>query len=655
MIATLLLLTAVQQQPTRGIVLDAAAGNPVVAALITTGAHSARSDAEGRFTISAREGDSLIVQRLGYRRAAVMIEGTELVVRLRPAASLLQAQAVHHDRETGRMTSGRTVEQLVQQGIGTTGAAIAAMPFISSRSARGETSISLRGARAEQVLVTIDGMPLNDPATGRADVSDIPLLALGSVTVAPGSGAAAYGSGASGGVVALTTGDGSAVSMAATSLNGIQIEGALAGESKGLRLRSGVALASSRNDFAFLNDAGAEDTTEQRVNADERRAALFLSGLFGHAQVTALYSVRERGLGGAKNVRAYDHARELADRRMVRARVGNDRWQGSAGVRRLAVRYRDERQPELASHAAGITADAELQAAIRGIVARAGVAQEHVWGSTLAEGDRPSAFASVGSRVQVFGLNADIATRVDAVRDAGVHLSPSIALERAGRIRPFVRYAQGFRLPAFYDLYVPTPLGFVATGVDPERVIVDAEVGAHAHTRAATFSATVFERRTRDAVIWFPGNFSWSPKNVAREQVRGAEAMLLTTTMRATSRWWGGWYDTRLFTDGLHVPTPYVPKLAGGGTTTVTLGRLSTTASLTARGRRPFAIAIPSRALEMHGVFLLDLATSYRIDRPQGVALVTAGVLNVGNVASETVRRFPSPGRVWQVTLTVQP
>ena len=653
MIAVFAMALALQQDVVRGVVVDAASGAPLVAAQIATRTSAATTGSDGGFAIRASIGDTLRVRRIGFQATHHVLSTNAVVVHMHPAASTLRPVRVRDSVVLGHLSASRSVSQLREQGVSTTGTAIASMPFVSARSARGETTISLRGGRPEQVLVTIDGMPLNDPATGRADISDIPLAALGGVTVAGGAQGSGYGSGASAGVVTLTSGDDNVATISTSSLGGIAAEAALVTSSNSARMRIGAAVATSPNDFEFLNDAGTSDSVERRVNADERRAAVFASAIYGFAQATALYSVRERGLGGAKNVRAFDHSRETSERRMARVRMGNDTWLGSVGVRRLALSYRDEIRAELATEAAGTTVDADVQTSFRRVVLRGGVAQEHVWGTRLAEADRPSAFASASITPRTRGVLTKLDLRVDAVRGAGTRLSPTIAVERQGRVQPFAHLAQGFRLPTFYDLYAPSPMGFINTGIAPERVMLDAEAGVRVSAPNARASASLFERRTRDAVIWFPGNFSWSPKNVSSERVRGAEAEVSLTLGRVTSDWWGAWYDTRLYTDGLAVPTPYVPSIAGGASTRARFGRLIVATQATARGRRPFAVAVPSRALELPGVLLADVTLSYRVPTRGAQALLTAGVLNVANTPSESVRRFPLPGRVWQVGVTV--
>lgn len=644
-----------QGQAVRGVVLDGVVGSPVVAALVSVRDASSRTDPAGRFALPARLGDTLRVRRIGYREARVVIDGDSLVVALAAVAATLGAVRVADRADLGHVSAARSVTDIRERGIASLPEALAAMPFVSSRGAHGESTLSLRGARPEQVLVLIDGMPLNDPATGRADVSDLPLAALDGLSVTPGAAASQFGSGASGGVVTLRSGGGSTVSASGTSLGGMSLEGAYAPIATWGVARIGVAGASTRNDYRFLNDAGARDTVETRQNADERRGSLFGTAVIGRMQLLALYAVREHGLAGPKNVRAYDDARERSDRRLARVRIGGNRWIASAGVRRLAVHYRDGAHSELASDAYGTIVDADGLLALGPLSFRAGGAREKVWGTDLGDAARPSGFISAATRGQRRRVLADASLRLDVVHGARGQLSPALAVERSGAVAPFVRIAQGFRLPAFYDLYAPTPLGFIATGVAPERVLLDAEAGIRLRRRGASASASAFTRITHDAIVWFPGNFNWSPTNVARERVHGFEARGGVITGSLAADLWASSYITRLATDGTTIPTPYVPRFTGGASGRASFGRFGLSTLLSASGRRAFAVAPASRTLELPGVLLVDVHASGRFAARSGEALLTAGVLNVGNTPYESVRRYPSPGRVWQLAISVHP
>lgn len=66
-------------------------------------------------------------------------------------------------------------------------------------------NIRMRGSTSAQVLVLMDGRPINNPRDGQVDLSDIPLDNISRVEVMHGPGSSLYGSSAMGGVVNIIT------------------------------------------------------------------------------------------------------------------------------------------------------------------------------------------------------------------------------------------------------------------------------------------------------------------------------------------------------------------------------------------------------------------------------------------------------------------
>ncbi len=66
-------------------------------------------------------------------------------------------------------------------------------------------SVRMRGSTSAQVLVLMDGRPINNPRDGEADLSHIPLDDIARVEVMHGPGSSLYGSSAMGGVVNIIT------------------------------------------------------------------------------------------------------------------------------------------------------------------------------------------------------------------------------------------------------------------------------------------------------------------------------------------------------------------------------------------------------------------------------------------------------------------
>ncbi|MDQ8162112.1 MAG: Plug domain-containing protein [Gemmatimonadota bacterium] len=133
----------------------------------------------------------LLVGSLAASLAASSAAAQPPVSRAAPASldttRVKAARAADSAAGAGRTTVTLSTREARLAGASSVNALLALLPYATLRSARGETGLSLRGARREQVAITLDGMPLNDPATGIADVSDLPLAGVQSATVALGA------------------------------------------------------------------------------------------------------------------------------------------------------------------------------------------------------------------------------------------------------------------------------------------------------------------------------------------------------------------------------------------------------------------------------------------------------------------------------------
>jgi outer membrane cobalamin receptor len=187
--------------------------------------------------------------------------------------SLLETEEVI-DRPTA-MTTVLDPEELSRRSI-TLAEALETVPGVSIRSFGGLgalSTISIRGLGSENVLVLLDGIPLN-PTGGTVDLSDIPLGSLERIEVIRGGEGALTGAGAVGGVVRLT-------GKAPGEEEGPSYTGRLSVGSFGIVTGGFTWLApgnifhiegaGSRGDFNFLNDNGtsmdaADDFIDTRIN-----------------------------------------------------------------------------------------------------------------------------------------------------------------------------------------------------------------------------------------------------------------------------------------------------------------------------------------------------------------------------------------------------
>ncbi|MGI8499274.1 MAG: TonB-dependent receptor [Gemmatimonadaceae bacterium] len=647
--------------PLRGRVIDARTSAPVAGAVVSTRAGRATTDDAGAFELEARPGDTVQVQRIGYRAGHGIAGERPIVIALQPLAFPMAIVRVEDSADVveGHLVAVRSRDALREQGLQSMEEVLTRLPFVSARGSRGQVALSMRGARPGQVLVLLDGVPLNDPATGAADVADIPVIALESVRAVPGAATSSLGSSASGGVLDLTTTSATEASLHIGSFGGLGLGLSGAQRLGDVRVHVGGEISRARNDYSFVNDAGASDTVEWRRNEDERRAALFGSLLAPSLQISLLYTGSERGLAGPMNVRTLDAARGTSERGVARISFDHSPWQMSGAVRALETVYRN---PGFATQRArSLSADLEAGTHVGNpaVDVRAGLGADRVTGTTLPDSVRPRAFLLAGATVVEKAWSARLELRSDAVRGAGVHLSPSVAVERheGASVTLFARAGQGFRAPTFYDLYFSSPQWIDPSRVlAPERVNLDGEVGARAARGRLSGSASLFIRHTTDAIVWFPGTFGWSPANVTWERVRGGEGRGSLTLAHAELEAWGGVRTTRARTsEGLDAPTPYVPFVDGGALARVHDRTLSLTASLSVIGRRPFAIVPqPTSSVELPAVALADLVGAWHPLLPLA-PLVTVAARNITDRRWQSIVRYPTAGRTWSVGLTLRP
>ncbi len=614
------------------------------------------------------------VERAGYRAQQVAIATARdtLFVALERlgAPPMLAAQTVTADAPAGRTGVTMRANEARERGAGTMNGLLTQLPFTQLRSARGETGLSLRGARREQVVITLDGLPLNDPATGLADISDLPLASIAAATVVPGADPIGAGSGASGGVLALTTAPQQLFAVRGGAFGEQQAEGAWAGASSRLRWHGAASWRQARNDFSFVNDAGARAVNEVRVNNDERRVALTAGVVAPRTQLSVLASAGERGMVGPANVRANDADRARTDRLLVRAQQSVGGTVGSVGLRWFGLAYRDPTRPALDTRARAWAIDADWRGSMGPGHWRAGIGSDGLRGSGALTQQRARAFLSYAAQRQLGARGlADLGLRTDVIEGVGAQPTASMGLnwrvrERttatgSARLAAVARVAQAVRVPTLYDLYFSSPQRLVIRSLDPERVTLDASAGLTAsHSRGALRASGDLQwvsRETRNAIVWFPGNFGWSPANVGRETLRGVEARGALHYRAATISGWLTSYDAILQSNGLRIPTPYVPRLASGTQVVFAHRATSLSTNLRHQDRRPFTAGPRNPVFELPAVWLADGALSHHRSVRRTDVMVTLAVENATDVRWQSVRGFPMPGRSWSVGLTFQP
>jgi len=198
-----------------GTVLDSTDQSPVAnAAVMVIGSHiGTYTDDAGRFSISdLYAGDYVLkISHIGYQEITIPVSvttglTTAQTILIQPRHYRSQEVLIEAERANGNLIEigARTIESSSATSVAGLLSEISEI-YVATESSSGGSQVRIRGSNANQVLVLLDGIPLNDPVTGTADLSTIPLNLLQKISIQIEGGGASAGSGTIGGVIRLET------------------------------------------------------------------------------------------------------------------------------------------------------------------------------------------------------------------------------------------------------------------------------------------------------------------------------------------------------------------------------------------------------------------------------------------------------------------
>lgn len=568
----------------RGRVLDATDRTPVAGARVELdgAAVHQRSGADGTFVLRSLEPRSyrLRVQALGFRTTVVEVivanaRVADVEVLLPRAALVLAAQQVVGMRDTASL-SATSIDRadIERSGARDVADVLQAVPGVVVTRAGGPgqpSRVSIRGSTAGQVLVLLDGVPVNSALGGAADLSLLPIEQVERVTVLTGAQSARYGPRAMAGVVEVVTrrprheqslllrggalGEwGGALSFArrvegrTLSEAGV-VDGSAARRGVSRQLSLGVDHRDVQGDFRFTLPAVRGGGWARRENAavtstqvvagaslEGTRHQLALRGNFGHTRRGLAGSVVQPSLTGAQ--------------RFLRSAAGLSTthtlglWSLSStlDVARERARFADNAPPFGQPYADTISATttaltAQAVRSWRGVTTTLGVdaRQLGVRASRLS-GAAPRTQELLGAWMSVrhertwptsaWRLQSDAALRVDhSSLIASDAWSPRVAARLmhpmgGGTAFASASYGAGFAPPTLADQFFHEGVQVRANAsLRPERSRHDAELrlglrelprfGVVFHGEAAAYRADI-----DGMILWLPDfRFVWSPSN----------------------------------------------------------------------------------------------------------------------------------------------
>ena len=589
-----------------GRVVEAGSAAPLEMASVEIAELGVRAwtDGTGRFRFRGVEpGEYRVrVARAGYeaRQLAATVRNGEtawLEVRLDPAAVALDAVRV--TAEADPLEAGTQVAraEIEASGARTAAEVVERVPGVVVRSggATGERTVSIRGSAADQVLVLVDGAPLNDPVTGAADLSTVPARAIERVTVLPGARSARYGPRAAAGVVLIET-RAAEVRRAAEVSAGTLEERAGGGEwgarAGGSVLQAGGEVRRIGGGFDYERDPN-DPQTVRRTNADldEWSAFATLAGRIGGGEVRARggWDGLERGIPGTGHTPS-----PFARQWMQRGRASLSWRRASAGGSVSALvsgaahraRYADAAPPfglayDDTTRVRMGTVRVEAERAAGGGVLRGWGGGWEASTQRVDAGALSDAAPRTRTDAGVFAHASGAAGRVTLSAEGRVDrdgLTEELYLSRAlvagtalGPVRVTLANRSSYSPPALGDQFFRAGVGVLPNpDLRPERVPNEWELGAAASIPlgAAEVSAhaAAYTGDVRGMIVWLPDfRFRWSPRNVDAHR-SGVETRMEVALPAAGLRLSGAYALARVTYAGDEaegVQLPYRPRHTG--------------------------------------------------------------------------------------------
>ncbi len=470
----------------------------------------------------------------------------------------ITADSAEIDLGSGSVEGQRSLEQILGDsavvsvireaelaGSGSLAEVLERVPGVDVRSDGGFGQLSvamLRGSRAQQVLVLIDGQPLSPGQV--SDLSAIPPGLLERVEVVRGPEAARFGSGALGGVINLVSSrpasEGSKPGDLKSSAAGMRqcqdrSELELGAGSNGLaRMAYSTSSANSsvylsheqaRNDFSFERGAAQSAVRE---NNEARQDTLWARWKGGATDWGFGARLLRRGVPGAAE---FPTTQASLSRESIWAQAGRDSWRAD-----LQAEHSHFRDPQPYLGQSQDFEDTRLSLALSagrlalgrqpwglkphidyvdsrqyGVHSRAGLDASYGWSF---KPDR-----SWTHSLELGGLASS-----DSGLDPSFRLGSSWQIDRQNRI--YLAGGYSIRQPDFSELYLSGGGVQGNPELQPERLL-SAELGADMAFPTARFTAAAFYQDYRESILFLPvSSYLVQASNTGPAKVAGAEMML---------------------------------------------------------------------------------------------------------------------------------
>lgn len=553
--------------------------------------------------------------------------------------------------------------------------------------------VQLRGSGGDQVLVLLDGTPINSPLTGEADLGTVDLAQVARIVVIPGSQSARYGPRALGGVVllesrddgvkAFTAGAGSwsSAQTAASASRALGDAWSVAGAARWRHSRGAFAYdvpafrgggETTRKNAAFTQAGG-----DVRVARRGRRLRPSLRAHLSNIERGSPGTIAQPSPSGRQHHRRWGLSTriEAGGAEAAGADLDGTSLGGSA---RTAIQWQ---RAGFTDPAPPVGRPYDTRTRVR----RADVALEAWWGPSLRFGldaarlaiesnvlaspaielGEQGVWARAGhARELGRGVRLDLGAAIRADRHAlleGTTASPAVdaTITRAGLMLD-LRWGRGFSPPGLGDLFFQEGV-LVEPNPDlrPERIRGELSASlarAWSLGRAAgRLHGTVYRADLDDMILWFPDHrFVWSPDNydVSRRGLELGVAADLSTHAGTHSLSAGAaWSEVEYTGPVLDGQVAYRPRFTADLSLRVALPGVTFMPAATHVGERR---TVPGSSLNaLAGYTVLDAGIAIPVAFGKVPGRFEFAVNNLLDERASLLADYPLPGRGWSTRLRI--
>jgi vitamin B12 transporter len=516
------------------------------------GAYVARGIEPGTYTVTIRAlGYAPSSQEVVVRNGQTTLLDASLAARVTTLADVQTRVARDTNALNTTVIDRTTIEQSGKRDLGEVIQAAPGVVVTQSGGPGQPSSISIRGSSSNQVLVLVDGVPLNSTISGSADLSRISLESIESVTVRTGAQSARYGPRAMAGVVEIVTRKSrrEATLFARAGSIGEKSTSVNVGNSKEVGDHNVGAFINADyrtvdGDFSYTLPALRGGGRATRINSASTSKQLLsgvsLDGGFGSGSLRLNWMETRRGLAGTI-IQPSSTGRQGSSRLSVggsaQGQAGRFGWTVATDVTNETGTYNDNAPPfgkpfndtiqatgytfSASTSAGRQTANASMGVEVRALdVSSTMLAPgaphwqrlDGLWGNTRAS-------RALASQLT---LDAELSGRVDHTSLTGdVVFSPRGSLRLSHRaLAASVSLGSGFAPPTLSDQFFNEGVQVRANpALRPERTRQDLEGRLTLRDTRIAFvdlgsEVAAYRSNIDGMILWFPDfRFIWSPTN----------------------------------------------------------------------------------------------------------------------------------------------